>query len=253
MTNAIQSLVFLLAHGSWHNPNMYDPLKQALAAQDYSLITPSLPTMALDAPANQTSWDADAATLVEAAEPYFEQGIEVVLIGHSYGGIPATVATRGQGVDERKAAGLTGGFRHIVFLCAFALEQEGISLIDALGGEPLSWQTLDYDTNESFVTDEAKDVLYNGLSAETAQEYFDELVPQSLTAATEPVDFAVPDITIGKTYIITENDLAFLPSLQQQTVDDLGLASVSVSGGHSSYASVPDEVANALIQIALGS
>ncbi|KAI1263437.1 alpha/beta-hydrolase [Xylariaceae sp. FL1019] len=250
MTNAIQSLVFLLAHGSWHNPNMYDPLAQALAQQDYSLITPALPSMALDAPANRTYWDADAATLLAAAEPLFEQGTEVVLVGHSYGGIPATVATRGQGVAERKAAGLTGGFRHIVFLCAFALEAQGLSLLDQLGGEPLSWQTIDEDENESYVNVGAKDVLYNDLPADTAQEYFDELVPQSLTAATEPVDFAVPDITIGKTYIITENDLAFLPSLQQQLVDDLGLASLSVSGGHSSYASVPDEVADALIQIA---
>ncbi|KAI7778810.1 hypothetical protein LA080_001591 [Diaporthe eres] len=61
-----------------------------------------------------------------------------------------------------------------------------------------------------------------------------------------PVDFSVPDITIPKTYIVCEGDQAFPTAAQHHWINTLGLREVSVSGGHTAFASVPDELAGVL-------
>ncbi|KAI0150562.1 hypothetical protein GGR57DRAFT_186002 [Xylariaceae sp. FL1272] len=122
--------IFLPVHGSWHRPPMYHPLEQALNDRGFALVIPALPTMGHEA--TDVGWDADVRALLEHADALFVGVREVVLIGHSYGGIPACVATPGNDIAERKATGLSGGFRHIVFLCAFLIPAIGISLISSV-------------------------------------------------------------------------------------------------------------------------
>ncbi|KAI0400125.1 alpha/beta-hydrolase [Xylaria palmicola] len=242
--------VFLLAHGAWHQPHLYQPLVEALAAHGFPLIVPALPTMGAEA--TGIGWDADVNVLLKHAETLFAEGKEVILVGHSYGGIPACIATRSAGVTERKAAGLTGGFRHIIFLCAFVMPATGLSVSTLIGGQWPAWQKVieSQDKIQLAVNEKARDVLFNDLSPEKAQAYFDDLVPQSFAAAEQPVDFAVLEITIPKTYVVCEGDLAFPPFLQRKRLAEAGLSSVSVSGGHAAFASVPVELAGLLVQIA---
>lgn len=257
--------IFLLAHGAWHPAWMYDPLKEALAKLGYTLAVPALPTMGTDA--KDIAWDADVETLLQTAEPLFAQGRKVVLIGHSYGGIPACIATRGHSVAERHARDLGRGFIQIAFLCAFTMPSKGISQVDLMQNMLPPWQEhviesgrivrliitprsvvfgLIIGQNQLVVNQNAKRVLYNDLSTEVADKYFSALVPQSQAALEKPVDFAVPDITIPKTYIICDDDQAFPTAAQHNLADSLGLRKVSVSGGHSAFASVPDELAGVL-------
>lgn len=59
------------------------------------------------------------------------------------GGIPAAVATHDNGVAERAKRGLPGGFRHIVFLCAFAIPAAGLSELDTVPNRQwLDWNTV---------------------------------------------------------------------------------------------------------------
>lgn len=80
--------------------------------------------------------------------------------------------------------------------------------------------------------------------------YYKALVPQSCQAVITPVDFAAPDITIPKTYIVCEKDNAFPVQLQHELSSGLGFNKLTVNGGHSAFASVPGEVADALVRIA---
>jgi len=57
--------------------------------------------------------------------PLLDDGKEVVVVGHSYGGLPAYLCTEGQSIAERTAAGKKGGVRSVVFLCAFAIPEKG--------------------------------------------------------------------------------------------------------------------------------
>ncbi|OTA91101.1 hypothetical protein M434DRAFT_76884 [Hypoxylon sp. CO27-5] len=237
--------VILLAHGAWHPPILYNPLKYALEARGYELLVPELATMGVGK--TGLSWDADVDMLIETATPLFDQGRNVIIMGHSYGGIPACVATRGNTVDDRRAVGKTGGFSHLAFLAAFAVPARGMGVLSASGGSLNPWTSM-----QIFVNEKAKDLLYNDLPPDKAQAMFESLVPCSYEASVTGVDYAVPEVTIPKTFIVCEGDAVF-PSEQQR-----GLAAacgqdvkqVSVSGGHSAFASVPEEVADVLVRIA---
>lgn len=239
--------VFLLAHGAWHPSWLYEPLKEALAKLGYTLAVPALPTMGTNA--KGVTWEADVEALLQTAEPLFKQGKKVVLIGHSYGGIPACIATRGQSVAERHSRGLVGGFLQILFLCAFVMPSNGISQADLMQNMLPPWQehvTESGRITQLVVNQKAKSVLYNDLSNEMADKYFSALVPQSYAALEKPVDFSVPDITIPKAYIVCEGDQAFPTAAQHHWTNTLGLRELSVSGGHTAFASVPDELAGVL-------
>ncbi|KAJ3571537.1 hypothetical protein NPX13_g5339 [Xylaria arbuscula] len=242
--------IFILAHGSWHKPYMYDPLRKALAERGFTLITPVLPTMGNDA--TGIAWEADVQVILDEAKALFAKGREVILIGHSYGGVPASVSTRGNGVAERKAAGLSGGFRHIIFLSSFAIPATGLTLISLIGGAFPEWVDVIEapGKKQTRVNEKSIALFYNDLTPDKAQAIFDDLVPQSYAAVTQPVDFSVLEITIPKTYIVCEKDLAFLPSDQRRLLTDVGMREASVNGGHSAFISVPDELAGVLAQIA---
>ncbi|KAJ0114846.1 hypothetical protein J7T55_004588 [Diaporthe amygdali] len=245
--------VLLLAHGSWHPPHLYDSLKEALASRDYTLVVPALPSMGANA--TGIGWEADTKTLLDYAEPLFKQGKEVLLVAHSYGGLPACVATRENSIAERARRGLSGGFRHVIFLCAFAIPAAGMSILDTLPNRQwFDWHTIS-ETNgfhQISVNEKSKKHLYNDLSPKTTEEFYKALVPQSYKAVITPIDFAAPDISIPKTYIVCEKDNAFPVPLQHELSTGLGFNKLVISGGHSAFASVPDEVADALVKIAEG-
>lgn len=132
--------VILLAHGAWHEPELYDPLKNALGTRGYGLIVPRLATMG--EVKTGTNWEADVAMLLDAAAPFFDRGRSVVLAAHSYGGIPATIVTQNNGVEERRAAGKIGGFSQLVFMSSFAMPSRGMSVLSVSGGSWLPWHNV---------------------------------------------------------------------------------------------------------------
>ncbi|KAI0471969.1 alpha/beta-hydrolase [Xylariaceae sp. FL0804] len=252
MTTTTDKPIILLAHGAWHVPSLYDPLKHALSVRGYELLVPQLATMGTEK--TGVSWDADVSMLVETAKPLFEQGKDVFLLGHSYGGIPSCIATQGNGVEDRRTAGKSGGFSQIAFLCAFAMPAKGESVLTISGGNWLPWhRVIEHSTGgkQLFVNEKAKDLLYNDFSPDQAEATFKSLVPCSYEAFSTGVTFAVPDVTIPKTFIVCEGDALFPPDYQRAVASACGpdLQQVSVSGGHSSFASVPEELADVLVTL----
>lgn len=130
--------VIILIHGAWHSPDTWAKVKARLEAAGFEVYTPRLPTAVGPEPSNH-SWRADVAAVHDVVIPLFRQGREAVIVGHSYGGIVATVAVEGQSVAERESRGLRGGFGAIVYICAFALAQRGQCLALVLGGRYPEW------------------------------------------------------------------------------------------------------------------
>lgn len=106
------------------------------------------PTLSLNLP----SIDSQEPKKIEAATdvvfirekmllPLLEDGKDVVLVMHSYGGLPGGAAAKGLSKSERESQGLAGGVIGLVFLAAF-LAREGDSLVSALGGRLDPWITL---------------------------------------------------------------------------------------------------------------
>ena len=138
-------LVFLVVTGAWHPPSCYEHLKTDLTSLGYECLIPHMPSMGHGT--NGVTWEADREKVLSTAAPYFEQGKEVVLVGHSYGGVPATVATEGQSLSDRAKKGLPGGFHSVVFLAAFAVPTRGWDVLTTFGGTWPDW----FDTGKTYV------------------------------------------------------------------------------------------------------
>ncbi|KAI8668043.1 AB hydrolase-1 domain-containing protein [Fusarium keratoplasticum] len=226
MGSANDKPVFLVVTGAWHPPVCYDSLKNELNRLGYECAIPQMPSMGYGT--HGVTWEADKAKVLETAEPYFDEGREVVLVGHSYGGIPATVATEGQGVHERAERGLKGGFRSIVFLAAFANKQ-------------------------STINEKGFQMLYNDTTEEEARKVYANLLPHSQDAFETGIDFIATDITIPKTYIICENDLIFPLALQEQLVKlTPGMKERRIAAGHSPFLGKSPETCKILVEITEG-
>ncbi|KAM0430872.1 hypothetical protein ACHAPT_005504 [Fusarium lateritium] len=244
--------VFLVVTGAWHPPVCYDPLKNELNRLGYECAIPQMPSMGHGT--HGVTWEADKAKVLETAAPYFDEGREVVLVGHSYGGIPATVATEGQGVHERAERGLKGGFRSIVFLAAFAVPVKGWDLLTTFGGAWPDWQDTQeaYTKNkQSTINEKGFQMLYNDTTEEEARKVYANLLPHSQDAFETGIDFIATDITIPKTYLICENDLVFPLALQEQLVKSTpGMKEARIAAGHSPFLGKSPETCKILVEIA---
>lgn len=133
----------LLVPGAWHTPAHYQPFLQRLQNAGYPTTSKQLPSVGATEPNKQTIAADTAFIREELLLPEIEQGKDVVLIMHSYGGCPGAAAAKGFSKAERTTAGKTGGIVGLVFMCAFVAD-EGDSLRGKLPGNKLDpWNILD--------------------------------------------------------------------------------------------------------------
>ncbi|KAK7931177.1 hypothetical protein PG985_001889 [Apiospora marii] len=243
--------IILMVHGAWHLPFMYNSLKQELNTLGYEFLCPKLKTVG--AYSHGMTWEADKEVILDLVEPLFDQGREIIIVGHSYGGIPACAATDGNGVHERAAAGKKGGFRHIVYLAGFAIPQRGMSLRQTFGGEYAPWHDTFPNSKSQLTTvnEKAKDALFNDLPEPERSAWLAKLVPHSQDAFEAPLAFIAADITIPKTYIVCERDQAIPVALQEKLVETVpGFRTERIHAGHSPFLSKPGECAGLMAKIA---
>ncbi len=105
--------------GAWHGPEIYDQTFAVLKAKDFTTIGIALPSVGASPPHTSYKEDLDATRNV-LSQLVGKEGKDVVLVTHSYSGMPGTDATQGLGKKEREAKGLKGGVVRIVFVMAFA-------------------------------------------------------------------------------------------------------------------------------------
>lgn len=86
-------------------------------------------------PPTQTLAD-DITNLRQTILKLVNDGKDVIVLMHSYGGVVGSGAVEGLGKAEREKAGKTGGVVLIVYMAAFALPK-GVSLLDSFGGQLL--------------------------------------------------------------------------------------------------------------------
>lgn len=123
----------LFVHGAWHNPQHYRPIMEELETDGYPCVCPHLPSD--DAEPPEVLMYEDAAVIKAAAQDLICEGREVVVVGHSYGGVVTTEAIAPEfGREHRSSQGLSGGVKRLFYQCAFLLHT-GESLGSAFGGE----------------------------------------------------------------------------------------------------------------------
>jgi len=233
---AQQPATVVLVHGAWHGAWCFDRVVPLVRDAGVDAIAIDLA---------RTSFTDDVAAVRAALDTV--DG-EVVLLGHSYGGAVIT------------GAGAHPAVRHLVYLCALALD-DGESCMSAATGAPgidaishegrpnLGDAIVRHDDGTSTLArDGARECLYADVDDETFAWAYAHLTPQ----LTETLG-AIPDEIAWKsrpsTYVVCTDDQAVHPDLQRIMARRC-TESVEWPVGHSPFANRPELVADLLVDLA---
>ncbi|KAL7950100.1 Alpha/beta hydrolase fold-1 [Trichoderma barbatum] len=243
--------VILLAHGAWHSPIHYREFLDALEAAGYETVAPELVSSSDNPPPKPT--EADIELIAGKARELADQGREVVAVAHSYGGVVVTEALSGLGVRERKAKGLPGGVKRIVYVAAFILEK-GKSLEDNGPVEVVKWPRYEGEFKTFNPGYDIGAIFYPDLPQEEQQKWLKTLKKHpKATSFYTPTNFAFTEIDTAFVYL--EKDVAFPLFAQKTMVESIKEQGVNVQeetlpSGHFPSLSMPRELAQMVIKLA---
>ncbi|KAJ1323192.1 alpha/beta fold hydrolase [Microdochium nivale] len=230
--------VILLVHGAWHSPGHYNTLIKSLREAGYTVLAPPLATAGPDDSIIGKSVVDDVNRIHEAVLPHIEAGRQIVVVSHSYGGIPATESCAGHTVNERAARGLEGGIKAMVYITAYALDKAGKKLVD-------------YDPTGDFF-DVKPETGVSTLRLHAAKQTFyaadvpDDsdrdaavkfLGDHSAACFVAPVALGAAELMVPKTYIICKHDDCITPGKQRAMAEGCGEGTkiVELAAGHSPF------------------
>jgi len=223
----------VLVHGAWAGSWIWGRVLRLLVNRGIDATALDLPSVGEPEPDVPLSGLAED----EAAVRRVLVGIDgdIVLCGHSYGGMAITGAAAGR-----------GDVRRLVYLCAF-MPTEGMSLLGHLDGEvPPFWRIRD-DLTVVREVDETS-VAASDLAPEDILLLTSKRVPHALTAFTQPPS-AVAWRTIPSTYAVCTND-ASLPVARQRTFATQASDVVDLPTGHHPMLARPELVADLVASLA---
>ncbi|MFC0548526.1 alpha/beta hydrolase [Kutzneria chonburiensis] len=210
----------VLVHGAWHGSWCWDLLRKELGRPSHVVDLPSMAGPAYGV-------EADAKVIREKVDSIDGP---VLLVGHSYGGIPVSQAAVG-----------APNVAHLAYLAAFQIEA-GESLMSTAGRE------LPPELTMIPVRDDPIGTMYSDVSPELAREAVARLRPQSALAWREKqVGAAWRDIP--STYVLCERDQSLPPEFQE-IMAKRATAVRRLPSGHSLMVSMPVEVAALLDELA---
>jgi pimeloyl-ACP methyl ester carboxylesterase len=215
----------VLVHGAWHGPWAWDAVIQELP--DLAIRTVTLPSVGHD-PATLGDMHADAAAVRETVT-----AIEgpVVVVAHSYGGVPTTEGLAGVSQVSR-----------LVYLASFQLDV-GESLFGAAGGERAEWWDV-HEAEGYFDPLRPAEVFYGDVDEATVRSSIARLGHHSWPAITQPVTRAAWH-TVPSTYVVCEKDAA-IPLVAQEAMAQRAGQVLRLPTSHSPFLSRPADVASIL-------
>lgn len=213
---------FVLVPGAWHLPSSWDRLRGELDALGYASIAVKLATNGSD-PHGGLQEDAAAirATLDALDGP-------VVVVAHSYGGIPATEAV--------------ANAQHLVYLAGYVPDAD--ESMFTMHGVP------DPESAEGLfrIPRDPREQLYHDLPEEAREQAVGRLVDQRLQPFVDRTTRAAWR-TVPSSYIIADDDQSLPVELQERWSARTGNV-FHIAGSHSPMLSRPAELAAILDKIA---
>jgi alpha-beta hydrolase superfamily lysophospholipase len=110
------SIIFV--PGSFVRPEFYDPVVDAVKSQGYSIHALHIPSVGPETgPVGPPpSMYDDAAFIAREVEKLADEGNDLLLVAHSYGGVPATESLKGLSKEERAKSGKAGGVVRLAYM-----------------------------------------------------------------------------------------------------------------------------------------
>ena len=222
----------LLVHGSWHGPWCWEKLTPELDRLGIAWRTVALPCVGDEA--TKLGTVADDAAAIEGAAGAIDG--DVVVVAHSYGGIPTTEARFGANV------------KHLVYLGAF-MPDVGQSLVSALPPGPLPPFVVAREDGATEVNlPLAAASFYNDCDAALAQWAIGHLKLHNGICNVTPVT-RTSWREIASTYIVLTDDHVS-PTFMQRELAKQAANVREMATSHSPFLSRPAELAEMLAEIA---
>ena len=229
---------FALIHGAWHGAWCWDPLIPELERRGHRAVAVDLPC---DDPAATTMDNAKlvADSLADATSA--AEADDVVVVGHSLGGITAIVVP------------LLRPVRKVVLLAAL-VPRPGRSLRDVMASEP-DTNTDEFNAVPRHIGDRgavswdpeiAASFFYRACDPATAQWAASKLRTQVWTTIREPCPLDKwPDCELAS-IICTEDELLTPAWSRRIARDVLGVEPLELPGGHFPMLAIPTQLADSL-------
>ena len=221
---------FVLVHGSWAGGWEWAAIREILESKGHRVLTPSLTGMAdrhhlISEDVGLETHIDDIARLIE-----WEQLDEVVLAGHSYGGMVIT------GVAPKVKEQLS----HLVYVDAF-LPRAGECAWDILTWQREAFETLKLEDKPWQV----KPVDTMAFFPELEGINMDRLTPMTIRTHTDPLPDAINDVP--STFIQCTKEPFYFGEVAERAKSD-GMRHISIEAGHIVIVTHPKEIAEILLE-----
>ncbi|KAL4745199.1 hypothetical protein BDW72DRAFT_208396 [Aspergillus terricola var. indicus] len=175
----------LFIPGAWIGPSVYQPFVHALTQTGYDVRYAGYPSLNPPDPVT-TDVKADADAIASVLHSIVEdEGKDVLLVMHSYAGMPGAAAATGLSKLRRNQEEKPGGVVGLVFLGAFIVP-EGVSCAGLQGGALPSWILLDQPSPNLNLPDQPADNFAADVSDGLTGKLVRGILPHSTMAFTSP-------------------------------------------------------------------
>ncbi|KAL8774587.1 MAG: hypothetical protein Q9209_000960 [Squamulea sp. 1 TL-2023] len=233
----------VLVHGGWQGPETYSLLVPRLEKAGYSVIAVTLPSVGVGPAAPDFSGDVNVIRNVVTST--LATGKDVVLVLHSYGGVPGCEALKGIKQDKAEqilgSSGVAkvGKVVKIAFIAALLFPEGKATWTEGRGTESIAG--FDCEDNLIRCTD-GPSRFYNDLPPQAAARWAAKLRTQSRLAFASPLTYAAYR-DFPSAYLMCTNDRGVPLPVQKRFVAMAGIKDITaIASGHSPQISQPKAV-----------
>ncbi|OOG00094.1 hypothetical protein ASPCADRAFT_161612 [Aspergillus carbonarius ITEM 5010] len=229
----------ILTPGAWYPPTAFDPLIAKLPT--YTCHAVAFPSIQ-NAPHIQ-DLQPDIETVRSLIEKEADAGNDIVIISHSWSGLPVNSALTSLSKESRQKEGKTGGVVKLIFISAF-IPEVGESLIAAFGGEAPEWYVRDV-TNNTVSASDPFNLFFHDVP--DGKQWAETLRPHAWATKNSPATGAAY-VEIPSVYLLCEEDRAIPLFVQELMVEKARakgarIETEKIKTAHSPWLVFPDEVA----------
>ncbi|KAL3443878.1 Alpha/beta hydrolase fold-1 [Aspergillus insuetus] len=242
--------------GAFHTPEYYNPVRALLEAKGYGTEAVSLPSVGNTSASPMTD---DVTAIRAVTSRLADEGHQVVLVMHSYGGIPGTESAKELGCGLRRKAGKTGGIVALVYLAAYFLKKgmshSFIHLPFYFAGSVRGFKANTHIVQDGLIFHDkpaALETLYNDFTPEMDPKGWASRL-QTQSAASWAGELSYESYRdIPTTYLLCTRDRAIPIDIQRNFVGfaEGHISTVTCEAGHSPMISMPEVVIDVIIRAA---
>ncbi|KAM6482564.1 hypothetical protein HDV62DRAFT_390592 [Trichoderma sp. SZMC 28011] len=237
--------------GAYHPGSTFSLFIQSLEAAGFSAETTT----------NRSAGNAgitvqdDVAHVQSLLIPQIDEGKDIVVVAHSYGGVVGSGVIAGLDKRGREARGLKGGIIGIICIAALMTKPEKSILESRGGGEWSPWvDTSRLESEGVTYTRNQIETFYHDVSPELAKAMIASLTSQSgLSVQSKPAAIGWLDNVYDgrRAYIRCLQDGALPLAAQDGLLAQSGVEWIirSLEASHSPYLSMPDELTSVVAEI----